>query len=186
MVLSPQTYRFTVDDYYRMGDAGIFAPDERVELIEGEIVRMNPIGSRHAACIDRLSRFFHKTVGENAVIRSQSPLHINDHSEPEPDLMLLKPRDDFYAKAHPGPDDVFLLIEVADSSLAYDRDVKLPLYARAGIAEVWMVDLAAKAVERYLDPADGAFSQIETLKPGESLAPRAFSESAIPIAGLVG
>ena len=152
-------HRLTVADYYRMGEAGVFAPNDRVELIEGEVINMAPIGTKHAASVTRLARLFERAVGDRAVVSSQNPLRLSDLSEPEPDVMLLAPRDDFYAGAHPTATDVLLLIEVADSSARYDREIKLPLYARHGVAEVWIVDLEAAVVrffrqpqgERYLD-----------------------------------
>jgi hypothetical protein len=143
---------FTVVEYHRMAEAGILGEDDRVELLEGEIVQMGPIGSRHASCVKRLvDIFIPLQVGRKVILSVRDPIELGEHSEPQPDLTVLKPRPDFYAKAHPGPADVFLLVEVADlsacnaqagTSAAYDRDMKVPLYAQAGVPEVWVVDVA--------------------------------------------
>lgn len=126
---------FTVAQYHRMAAAEIFVPDERLELIRGEIVSMAAIGFRHAACVDRAAQFCFRQVGDKATVRVQNPIQLGDRSEPQPGIALLRPRADFYSTRHPGVEDIFLIIEVADSSLEYDRQVKLPLYAQHGIAE---------------------------------------------------
>lgn len=160
-------HRLTVADYYRMGEVGIFAPNARIELIEGEVIDMAPIGTRHAAAVTRLNRAATATVGTRAIVSVQNPLRLSDLSEPEPDLMLLKPRADFYAEAHPTAGDVLLLIEVADSSARYDREIKLPLYARHGVGEVWIVDLEARLLRFHRAPADGAYTEVSTTgRPG--------------------
>ena len=133
--------RFTVDEYHRMGQVGILGEDDRVELLEGEIVEMAPIGSRHQATVDRLTRLFSGRMADAVLVRVQGPVRLAEDSEPQPDVTLLRLRDDFYATAHPGPEDVILLVEVSDSSIEYDREVKLPHYARQVIPEVWIVDL---------------------------------------------
>ena len=155
-------HRLTVADYYRMAEAGVLAPDARVELIEGEIIDMAPIGTRHAAAVMRLNRLACAACGDGAIVSVQSPLRLGDLSEPEPDLMLLKPRADFYADAHPAAADVLLLIEVADTSARYDREIKLPLYARHGVSEVWIVDLEARLLRSYREPVGGAYGQAST------------------------
>lgn len=142
-----------------MAKAGILNEDDRVELIEGEIVEMNPIGSRHAGCVTRLNHLLSQAVAERAIVSVQNPVQLNDRSEPQPDLLLLKPRPDYYAEAHPGPGDVLLLIEVADASIDDDRNVKLPLYAQAGIPEVWLIDLENAVVEVYRGPAPAGFAE---------------------------
>lgn len=158
---------FTVDDYHRMAETGILNEDDRVELIEGEIVEMNPIGSRHAGCVIRLTHLLTRAVGERAIVSVQNPVQLGDRSEPQPDLLLLRPRPDFYAEAHPGPADVLLLIEVADASTANDRNVKLPLYARAGIPEVWLIDLENEVVEVYRGPAADGFTEVARIPRGQ-------------------
>lgn len=168
MSLPLARYRFTVDDYYRLAQAGILGEDDRVELIEGEIVMMTPIGSRHAACVSGIDRLF-RVLGEQVVVRVQCPVRLDDLSEPEPDLCLARPRADFYSGAHPGPADVLLLIEVGDSSIGYDRGIKLPLYARSGIPAVWILDLARGLVEAYSDPSPDGYLERRTLRSGDRL-----------------
>lgn len=170
-----QRHRLTVDEYYRMGQAGVFAPDARVELIEGEVIDMAPIGTRHASAVKKLNALFSAAAQGRAIVAVQDPLRLSDASEPEPDLMLLRPRADFYAQAHPGPADVLLLIEVSDSTAAYDRSVKLDLYARHRIAEVWIVDLDNNVV-RFFRHGDGqAYTDITA-----SETPRATPVAALP------
>jgi len=147
-------HRYTVEDYERMGAAGILGEDDRVELIEGEIIDMPPIGSPHGGSVNRIAQKLTLAVGDRAIVAVQNPIRLDDFSEPQPDIALLKPREDFYAARHPTPDDVLMLIEVAETSIRYDRDKKLPLYARAGIPEVWLVDIKAGRITRYRDPSD--------------------------------
>ena len=162
-------HRLTVADYYRMAETGVLAPDARVELIEGEIIDMAPIGTRHASAVMRLNRLASAACGAGAIVSEQSPLRLSDLSEPEPDLMLLKPRADFYADAHPSAADVLLLIEVADSSARYDREIKLPLYARHGVPEVWIVDLEARLLRLHREPVGDAYGQVSTTaSPGRT------------------
>jgi Uma2 family endonuclease len=163
-------HRLTVRDYYRMGEAGIFAPDARVELIEGEIIDMAPIGTRHGAAVKRLVALLTSALGSRVIVAVQDPLRLSDLSEPEPDLMLLKPRADFYAEAHPSAADVLLLIEVADSSARYDLEVKLPLYARHGVPEVWIVDLQARLMRFFRSPAGDTYAETSAT-PSPGLAP---------------
>ena len=143
----------TVDEYERMGEASIFRPDDRLELLEGEIFEMSPIGSHHAACVDLLARLLRVRVEDFAIVRVQNPIRLDDFSEPQPDVALLKLRDDFYRHAHPTPADVLLVIEVADSTVESDRGYKIPLYAKAGIKEAWLVNLPAERIEIYAEPA---------------------------------
>ncbi|HYN77256.1 MAG TPA: Uma2 family endonuclease [Lamprocystis sp. (in: g-proteobacteria)] len=152
-------WRFTVDDYQRMGETGILHEDDRVELIEGEIVAMPPIGSPHGGRVKHLNRILARAVGDHAIVAVQDPVVLRPRSEPEPDIALLRPRPDFYADAHPVAADILLLIEVADSSLQYDLNVKVPLYARQGIPEVWVVDIAHRQVLRFSQPAGGAYRE---------------------------
>jgi Uma2 family endonuclease len=144
---------FTADEYHRMTQAGILSEDDRVELIEGEIVQMSPIGSRHARCVRLLNRIFSKGVGDRAIVDVQNPIRLGERLEPQPDVALLRPRPDFYAGVHPGPEDVLLIAEVMERSAAFDREVKAPLYARSGIPEVWWVDLEEEVVEVYREPS---------------------------------
>ncbi|MBC7912460.1 MAG: Uma2 family endonuclease [Pyrinomonadaceae bacterium] len=160
---------FSVDEFYRMAEAGILTADDRVELIEGEIIEMSPIGSRHAACVNRLNTLLSRQLGQAAIISIQNPIRIDDYSEPEPDAAVLKPREDFYAVDHPTPGDVLLVVEVADTSVEYDRKIKLPLYARASVPEVWLVNLPQATIEIYRQPLDGTYREIHLVKHGESL-----------------
>ena len=139
--------RFTADEYHRMGEAGVFAPGDRVELIEGDVIAMTPIGQRHVVCVAELLRRLVLALGDRAVVWPQSPIRLSSHTEPQPDVALLGPRSDRYLSAPARGDDVLLAVEVADTSYRYDRGVKLGLYARAGVREVWIVDLAGDAVE---------------------------------------
>ena len=148
----PTRYRFTVKEYHRMGEAGILPEDTRIELIAGDIVVREPIGSYHAGTVNRLNRLWTSNLGERAVVQVQNPVELTEEdSEVQPDVTLLRPRADFYTRGHPTPADVLLLIEVADSSLARDRRVKMPLYARAGIREAWLVDLIGDRGEVHRD-----------------------------------
>jgi Uma2 family endonuclease len=188
MLMSSQAARryFTVDEYHRMGEAGILREDDRVELIEGEILKMSPVGSRHAACVKRLNEQLSKLLTSRALIGIQDPILLNDSSEPQPDLTVLRRRDDFYATAHPNAADVLLLVEVADTSITYDREGKLPIYARSAIPEVWIVNLSAEVVETYAQPVRGSYKDSRTFRRGESITPLKFSDIAIPVAGILG
>jgi Uma2 family endonuclease len=158
----PRRHRLSVEAYHRMGEAGILAPDARVELIEGEIIDMAPIGSRHAGTVKHLARILQRAVGDLAIVQIQDPVSLDDHSEPQPDVALLRPRRDFYKSAHPRPADVLLIIEVAEASLRYDGEVKVPLYARHAIPEVWLVDLEGRCLMRYRDPREGVYARVDT------------------------
>ena len=169
MAVQVERVRFTVDDYHRMAEAGILSEDDRVELIDGEIVRMSPIGNRHAWCVRRLVQLLTRRTGDHeAIVDSQNPIRLGPYSEPQPDVVVLRFREDYYPE-HPTPTDVLLVIEVADTSLAYDRQVKLPLYAQAGIPEVWLVDLTGDAIERHSEPSEGGYRRVERVGRGETL-----------------
>jgi Uma2 family endonuclease len=178
--------RFNVEEYYLMAKAGILKEDDRVELIEGEIVEMPPIGSYHASCVKRLNRLLSQQVGQRALIGAQDPVHLGEHSEPQPDIVLLRPQADSYSTAHPGPADVLLLIEVADTSVEYDREVKVPLYAQAGIGEVWLVDLDGESIEVYQSPAPGGYRQIRVVRQEDRLAPEALPELELSARDILG
>jgi Uma2 family endonuclease len=179
--------RFTLDQYHRMGETGILGPDDRVELIEGEIVEMGPIGSRHAATVARIHHLFSTRPGDRAVVWSQNPLLlVRLQSEPEPDLMLLAPRSDFYASGLPEPPAVRLLVEVADSSLLYDRRTKLPLYARAGVVEAWLVDLESNRVEIHRGPGSSGYRDVFVPGADERFAPLAFPHLMVTRRDLLG
>ena len=183
--LAPARHRLSVDAYYKMAEAGILTEPHRVELIDGEIFDMAAIGSPHAAVTNRLARIFSRSVSDEiALVNVQSPLRLDAHNEPQPDLMLLRPRADGYRAGHPGAADVLLLIEVSESSLAYDRGAKLPLYARFGVPEVWIVDLSDSAVEVYRAPRDGAYASRKRLTRG-LLAPALVPRATVDVAGLL-
>ena len=151
-------HRLTVSEYLRMGEVRILAPDARVELIEGEIFDMAPIGSLHAGTVTRLGRMLERAVGA-ALVYIQNPVALSNYSAPQPDLALLRPREDFYTASHPGPADVLLMIEVADTTLHYDREVKAPLYAAHGVPEYWIIDLEGKGVHVFREPLSGQYRQ---------------------------
>ncbi len=169
-----------------MAEAGILPPDARVELLEGQIVDMFPIGPFHSGVGTRLHTLFGRAGGERWIVRSQYPVHLNDGSEPQPDLALVKPREDFYVERHPQAEDVFLLVEVADSSVRFDREEKLPVYARAGIVEFWLVNLVEKVVEVYREPSSlGVYGFNHRFHVGEIVAPAAFPDVQIFVAALL-
>ncbi len=184
--VDPVRHRFTVDEYYRMGDAGVFGEGDRVELLGGEIIQMSPIGSLHAAAVNRLNRLFTAALGNRAVVSVQNPVRLGNLSEPEPDVAVLRPRPDFYAAAHPRPDDVWLIVEVADTTIGWDRRVKRPLYAAAGIPEVWIVDLGQRAVEVATGPRPDGYAQVRRAEQGDTLAPGALGDIVVTVSDLVG
>ena len=169
-------HRFTTQQYHLMHEAGVFAKGDRIELVNGEIREMSPIGRKHAVCVARATRFFQIKLGDRVFIWVQNPILLSDHSEPQPDLAILKWRDDFYAEALPAPDDILLIIEVADSTIAYDRDVKSHLYAANGIPEMWLFDLNKKIVERYSQPSASGYKRIQRYEQNETLAMLAFPD----------
>lgn len=177
-------HRFDVDQYHRMIREGILTEDDRVELIDGEIVEMTPIGSRHAACVDALTYVFVSALGRAARVRIQNPVTLGGYSEPEPDVVLARPREDDYARSHPTTEEVLLLIEVADRSLLFDRQAKLPLCATAGVREVWIVDLTADALEVFRQPDEGRYEVAERLTRG-TVSPLAFPDLDIEIAAIL-
>jgi hypothetical protein len=180
-----KTRRFTVEEYHRMGAAGILREGDRVELIEGEVVEMAPEGSRHAGQINRLNSLLAARLGSDAIVAVQNPVQLSATSELQPDVALLRPRADFYRDAHPGPADVLLIIEVADASLEADRRVKVPLYAKARTAEVWLLDLAAARVLVYRRPTPEGYADERVVAPADSLAPKALPDLLLTAAQLL-
>lgn len=162
-------HRLTVEEYHRMGEAGVLAPDARVELIEGEVIDMAPIGSRHASVVNRLNDLLMRAVQGRAIVQVQGPVRLSDRSEPEPDVALLRPRADYYRDALPTPADMLLLIEVAESTQRYDRTVKAPLYARHGIPELWVIDLENALVHFYRRPEGDAYADISATDRPDSI-----------------
>lgn len=177
---------FSVDEFHRMGAAGIFSEDDRVELIEGEILQMSPIGTRHAACVKRLNVELTTSLGSNAIVSIQDPIQLHDFSEPQPDIAVLKPRADFYAHSLPTAADVLLVVEVSDTTVAYDREIKLPGYARAGILETWLADIPAETVEKHSEPVNGVYRKVETFRRGEVIASSSVAGLAIEVVKILG
>jgi Uma2 family endonuclease len=167
MATEPSLWRFTVTDYHRMAEAGILTEDDRVELIDGEILQMSPMGGQHVACVRRLTHLLVGRLSGKAYINVQSAVRLDEHAEPEPDLAAVRERE--YGDELPAPDDVLLVIEVADTTVRYDRTRKLPLYARAGIPEAWLIDLPGEAIERHTNPLDGQYRLTMRASRGESI-----------------
>ena len=178
--------RFSVKEYYLMAEAGILSPRDRVELIDGEIVQMAPIGSYHAACVDTLSNLFKEMLGRRVIVRVQNPVRLGERSEPEPDVALLRPRADAYRDAHPGPDDVMLIVEVSHSTVEYDRDVKTPLYAEAGIPELWLVNLDEDHIDGLSDPDGAGYRTARRYARGERIAPALLPDAALDVSEILG
>lgn len=177
--------RFTVEEFERMAEVGILADDERVELIGGEIFVMSRIGSPHAACVSRCSVRFSPLQGTRALVRIQDPIRLGQGDELEPDVALARLREDFYQSGHPTPADLYLVIEVMDSSASHDRNVKLPLYAGAGIPEVWLIDLPGAVVEVHRRPLDGRYAEKSTYTRGQSVSPEAFPDVVLAVDALL-
>ena len=182
----PARKLFTVDEYYAMADAGILTAEERVELIDGEIIVMSPIGNEHAASVDVATHFLRPIAPGQAIIRIQSHVRLDERNQPEPDLLLLKWRDDFYRNRAPAAEDVLLLIEVSHTSLAYDRNVKLALYARFLIPEVWLANIPARVIEAYTEPINGEYTVARVYRPGETISPTAFPDITLPVSQIIG
>ena len=177
----PSRRRFTVAEYYAMADAGILAPDERVELLDGDVIVMPPIGNWHASNVDLFTNTFPAQLYGRAVVRVQNPVRLDGNSQPQPDVMLLRWRDDFYRDGHPGPADVLLLIEVSDSSVDFDRNEKLSAYAAAGIPEAWIVNRPDRRIESYSDPDGDQYTTVRYYGAGESISPRAFPDIVLQV-----
>ena len=186
MAVDLKRYRFTRDDYHRMAQTGILSPDARVELIDGEIIEMSPIGSRHMGTVSRLTHYFIPRLLGAAVVQGQGPIALGNNGEPEPDVALLRYRDDFYAAAKATEHDTLLLIEVADTSELYDRRTKVPLYARFSIPEVWLVDLNRDHVVRHLEPTPTGYATTQVYRRGESLSPLAFPNLLVGVDDILG
>ena len=188
MALQAARRLFTVDEYYQMTAAGILHEDDRVELIAGEIIQMAAIGSRHAGCVNRLTQSFVLHVAGRAIVTIQNPIHLNNRSEPQPDMSLLAPRSDFYTAGHPGPQDVLLVVEVADTSVGFDRDTKIPLYGRAGIREAWLVDLTQDHIEVHRQPARTrrGYRDVQRYTRGMYLSLLAFPDLHVMVEDILG
>lgn len=180
----PSRHRLSAIDYRRMGEVGILPPGARVELIDGEIIDMAPIGSRHSAVVLQMARLFQRAVGDAALVAVQSPIALGDLSEPQPDIALLAPRDDFYRSAHPRAEDIFLVVEIADPSLRYDREIKVPLYARHGITEAWLVDLENDELMRYATGGPDKYRTVSKVTDLTRLAPAALPTVTVDLRGV--
>jgi Uma2 family endonuclease len=184
-LVEPAPHRFTVDEYYRMGETGILHPEARVELLDGEIIDMMPIGPFHAGTVNRLIRVLVTAAKGRWLVVVQNPLRLGPRSEPEPDFMLVKPAADDYTGHHPLPEDVFLLIEVAESSLAYDRNRKIPAYARGGIPEVWIVNLLERNIEVFREPRSDRYTSVQKFARGDIVPVQAFPDVRIDVGALL-
>ena len=179
-------HRITVEEYYRMAEVGLLAEDARVELIEGEIIDMAPIGSRHGAAVDRLDRLLQRSVGDRATVRVQGSIRLSASTEPQPDIVLLKPRDDFYASKHPTGPDTLLIIEVSDTTFRYDSEVKVPLYARHGVPEVWVVDLKSRRIHFFRASSGGEYADVTSAGEPAEIRLVALPGVAIDLSGMFG
>jgi len=178
-------HRITVDDYHQMAAVGIFGPETRVELVAGEVLDMSPIGSLHAALVRALSRRLAEAAGDRALVAVGDPLHLDRASEPQPDIALLSPRSDWYAAAHPRAADVLLVVEVAESSLAYDLGIKVPLYGRHGIPEAWVIDARTRTVHVFREPSAEGYALTRVVPADGMIASLVFPEAMLSIGSLV-
>jgi len=185
MQIEVQRKRFTVDEYHRMGDAGILTSEDRVELINGEIVTMSPIGNRHLGCVNAASEKLTIALGQRAVVSVQNPLQLSDLTEPQPDIVVLKRRKDFYRFKRPETADALLVIEVADTSIKYDRDVKLRLYAQAGVLEVWIENLEEDVLLVFRDITDAGYRTHLSLPRSATVSPMAFPDVILQVEELL-
>ena len=187
MTVLAAKHLITASEFNQMCEAGVFGEGDRLELIEGEIIEKSPIGKRHASTVRRLNNLLTRRLGEDeALVDAQNPVVLGDISEPQPDLALLRPRPDFYAE-HPGAEDILLLIEVADTSLAYDREIKAPAYAHYGVVEVWIADLSGAVVEIYRRPTADGYTRIERLDDSEAVvSPELLPQLRLRVKDLVG
>ena len=175
---------FTADEFHKMAEVGILHEDDRIELIEGELIEMAAIDTRHFTCVNTLNRFLVRGVGDEAIVSPQNPVRLNEKLEPQPDLVVLRNKD--YSAALPGADDVLLLIEVSDTTLRYDRETKLPLYARSGVGESWILDLQNGAMERHTEPSESGYRLVRRVGSGESLPSVALPKLVLQVVDLVG
>lgn len=176
----------SVDEYERMGAAGIFGEDARLELLEGEIYEISPVGSPHAACVKYLNTLFNRLYSGKILVGVQDPIRLDDFSEPAPDITLLRWRDDYYKTSHPTPADVLLVIEVADSTVESDRSYKMPLYAKAGVTEAWLVNLPDETIEVYAEPMGGAYQFSKSFKRGEEVQSHGLTDLRINASDILG
>jgi Uma2 family endonuclease len=181
MATEPTRRRFTVADYNRMAETGILGEDDRVELLDGEIVEMTPEGPSHSGVGSHLMSIFVLRLGDRANVRAANPVILDDLSEPEPDISVCAPRTDHYKAAHPRPGDILLVVEVSDTSLAYDRGRKARRYAAAGVPELWIVDLQHDVIEVFREPSLDGYAQSEVYRSGGVVSPAAFPDVQITV-----
>ncbi len=184
MSMSVTMHRFTADDIDRMAEAGVLSPEDHVELIDGRVVAMSPIGPRHAQILSVLVHAF-APVMDRAIFRPQNPLRLSRHDQPEPDFALVRPPHGRYGERHPVAADTLLIVEISQSSLGYDREIKLPLYARAGVQEVWIVDLNHDRIEVHRDPGAEGYGDSDEVGPNESVSPQAFPDLILDVGVLL-
>ena len=177
--------KFTVAEYYRMAEVGVLGPNERLELIEGDIIVMAPIGPGHAGSVDIIGNLFVRKLGEQFIVRSQNPIHLDDGSEPQPDIVVARLRRDYYTAAHPTPADILLIVEVAQSSLEYDRDIKAHLYGRNGIPETWVKNLHEDCIERFTEPGPDGYAQHTIHRRRETITPVPFPDLELAVDDLL-
>ena len=180
------TYRFSVEEFNKLGEAGIFDEDDRVELLDGEIIVMSPIGTQHAGIVMRLNWTLQRHLGDRVLLNPQNPAVLDEFSEPLPDLTLLKPRKDFYTSAHPRPEDILLLVEVSDTTLAYDRGRKLRKYAERGLREVWIVNVKQQIIEQFRVPAGFTYSSAAQFRRDQKITIEAFPDVQFVVEELIG
>jgi len=177
---------FTVDEYYRMGEVGIIGPEERTELIDGEVIRMSPPGNRHIACVNRANAAFVEAFGKRAIVSVQNPLRLNIYNEPQPDIVVLQPRADFYDSTRLAPEHTYFVLEISDTSLTFDRKIKLARYATFGVPEVWIADLKHDLLLVFRDAESDSYKSSLTLRRNGSISPLAFPDAVFKAEQLLG
>ncbi len=186
MSVELQRRQFTVKEYHKMVETGILTKYDKVELIAGEIIKVAPIGIYHAACLRRLNMIFNQLLYSQVIVDNHNQIHLSNDSAPEPDLALLQWRDDFYEAKHPQPEDIFLLIEVADSTIKYDREIKMPLYAENGIHEVWLIDINQQLVEVYRQAEENSYQNVQHFFRGDILTIEFFNDFYLAVDEILG
>ncbi|MDB6022460.1 MAG: hypothetical protein JWQ04_2317 [Pedosphaera sp.] len=184
-MLVEKNHRFNVREYHRMAETGVLPADARVELLDGQIIDMSPIGPFHGGVVARLIRLFTKLSRDRWLVWPQNSVRLDEHSEPQPDVSLLKPIADEYTNRHPGPKDVYLLVEVSDTTISLDQEEKLPAYGRAGVIEVWIVNLNEATIEVYREPHFTGYGSKTILRAGDKAVPQAFPDAAVDVAELL-
>lgn len=179
-------HRFNIEEYHRLIESNILHEDDRVELIEGRIVAMTPIGSKHAACVSRLNEIFSEKLQKRAIVNIQNPVRLTEYSEPEPDIAIIKRRPDFYAEQLPQPEEVLLIMEVSDSSLDYDCETKIPLYAKANIQEVWLVNLIENILQIYNEPTPEGYNIMLKRRYNQKISPGNFPDITLTVSEILG